>query len=106
MKYNLTTHLSMYLNINLVTMVPNIKGITEVQRKGKKAFVELQQKGESGKIFLADRNKIFAVVLSVEEYAKLSKNSVNEEDLMWMKASGTALDFWNDPSNEAYEKLR
>ncbi len=87
-------------------MVPNIKGITEVQRKGKKAFSELNKKETGGKIFLADRNKIFAVVLSLDEYSKLNKSSMSEEDILWMKASQTALDFWNDPSNDGYEKLR
>jgi hypothetical protein len=96
----------MYLNVHLIPMVPNIKGITEVQRKGKKAFIELNKKETGGKIFLADRNKIFAVVLSLEEYRKLNKNRISDEDMLWIKASQTALDFWNDPSNDAYEKLR
>ena len=96
----------MHLNIQLIPMIPNVKGITEVQRKGKKAFSELYKKGADGKIFLADRNKIFAVVLSLDEYLKLNRTKLSEEDMLWIKASETSLDFWNDPSNDGYEKLR
>lgn len=96
----------MYLTVDLNLMIPKIKGITEVQRKGKKAFSDLiDKKGEKGVIFLADRNKIFAVVLSVQEYEKMINNQSLRDDSSWLKACESSLDFWNDPSNDAYEKL-
>lgn len=95
----------MILNYHFLSMIPNIKGITEVQRKGKKAFQELFDSSKNKEaIYLADRNKIFAVVLSVSQYENLTKNSVQETN-DWTKASESSLEFWKDPSNDAYDKL-
>ncbi len=86
-------------------MIPIIKGITEVQRKGKKAFAELLDgKSKKNTIYLADRNKIFAVVLSMNEYEKITKK-ISEDNMLWLKATEKTLNFWNDPSNDIYEKL-
>ena len=94
---NLTNHLY---------MIPIIKGITEVQRKGKKAFSELfDGKKNSDVIYLADRNKIFAVVLSVEKYEKVTQPKISEENRFWLKSTENSLHFWEDSSNDIYEKL-
>lgn len=94
----------MYLTKVLNLMIPKIKGITEVQRKGKKAFSDLINK-EENVVYLADRNKIFAVVLSVEEYEKISESHTRSSDSFWLNATESSLDFWDDPSNDVYEKL-
>ncbi len=95
--------------MNLTTynfMLPIIKGITEIQRKGKKAFSDLfDGKKNSDVIYLADRNKIFAVVLSVEKYEKVIQPKISEESQFWLKLTESSLNFWNDPSNDIYEKL-
>jgi len=88
-------------------MLPLIRGITEVQRKGKKAFQELlDRKTKDEVMYLADRNKIFAVVLSVQEYEKLTKNQSLEERKDWMKATEPTLSFWNDSINDSYDQLQ
>lgn len=96
----------MHLKFKVFNMIPFIKGITEVQRKGKKAFQELLAvKSKKNVMYLADRNKIFAVVLSVDAYEKLIQKSISTEQLDWQQATEKSLDFWNDPSNNAYDKL-
>lgn len=104
---HLNTYLTMHLKLKIFHMIPLIKGITEVQRKGKKAFLELlDNKRKTEVMYLADRNKIFAVVLSVDEYEKLTKRVPSDEQKDWMKATESSLSFWNDSLNNPYDKLK
>jgi hypothetical protein len=104
---HLNTYLNMHLKFKIFDMIPLIKGITEVQRKGKKAFHELlDDKKKTDVMYLADRNKIFAVVLTVDEYENLTKKAPSDEQIDWMKATESSLAFWNDPLNNSYDKLK
>ena len=85
-----------------MSVIPTITGISELQRKGKKALTPVLS-GNEPVIFLADRNELFAVVLSLAEYQKLveEKNASNA----WSQAQESAVDFWNNPSDTIYDTL-
>ena len=86
--------------------IPNIRGISELQRQGRKALGPIfEEEGQSAPVFLSDRNKLFGVVLSLEDYEALLQNQEEAESRLWLSALSASLNFWNHPSNDAYEKL-
>ncbi len=97
----------MYLNSLLVTYsVPNVRGISEVQRQGKKALSPIfGEKNDQKPVFLSDRNNLFGVVLSLDAYEALLRREEDEESELWLKAFEVGADFWRDPSNDVYEQL-
>lgn len=80
--------------------------MSEVQRQGKKALLPIfEPEGERTPVFLTDRNKLFGVVLSLEDYETLLRNQEEGESRLWLSALSESLKFWEDPSNDVYEKL-
>lgn len=84
-------------------MLPQVTGVSELQRKGKRALEPITTDKDQI-VMLSDRNHVFGVVMSVEHYEQLLQLAVNHENDFWLSATQTSLDFWNHPSNDAYEK--
>jgi hypothetical protein len=90
----------------MTTIIPNITGISELQRKGKKALLPIINSDQEGDVvFLSDRNNLFAAVITIQEYERLMKRAQDKESAFWLNASESSLEFWNDPSNDIYESL-
>jgi len=80
---------------------PNIAGISSLQRQAKKILN--QAKKENKPIFVTERSNISAVILSINTYKSLLKKY--KKDDFWLLAQEKSLEFWNHPSNKAYEEL-
>jgi len=81
---------------------PNIAGVSSLQRQARKILD--QAKKENKPIFLTERSSVSAVILSIKAYKSLIK-SQQEKDDFWLLSQEKSLDFWNHPSNDAYEEL-
>ena len=77
----------------------------KLQRKGKKALNPIFQEKKSSVVFLSDRNKLFGVVMNISQYEALMRIKAEYESKNWEKATESSLSFWNDSSNDIYEKL-
>jgi len=81
---------------------PNIAGVSSLQRQTKKILDQVKK--DNKPVFLTERSNVSAVILSINSYKSLLKNQ-KEKDNFWASCQEKSLDFWNHPSNDAYEKL-
>ena len=84
-------------------MIPKIAGVSDFQRKGKQILDPLK-KGEDEVVFISERNHVFGAMMSIAHYEELLKAAERMENDFWLAASEKSMGFWNDKSNDAYEK--
>jgi hypothetical protein len=84
-------------------MIPIVTGVSELQRNGKKALAPIKERKRQ-LLLLAERNHVFGVVMSLEHYEELTTLLESKEADFWQGTFDSSLDFWNDKSNDVYEK--
>lgn len=83
--------------------VPKVRGVSMLKRKSKEVIDEVKNSNEP--VFLSERDDVSVVLLNVKYYDQLMQNAKDKEDYFWLSASEQTFDFWNHPSNDAYEQL-
>lgn len=81
------------------SVIPEVFGVSELQKKYRGILNKSQN---NGPVFLSDRNKISHVILSKKDYISLRKK---HDENFWNQAQESSLDFWDHPSNNAYDEL-
>lgn len=84
-------------------MIPKVAGVSDLQRKGKKVLSPIKNNKEKI-VFLSERNHVFGVIMNIDYYAELLQLATNQENDFWSGVMEKSLDFWLDPTNDAYEK--
>ena len=84
-------------------MLPNITGVSELQRNSKKALAPIRT-DKNQIVILTDRQDVFGVIMNIEHYKELISLAIQQENDFWQGAFASSLDFWNDKSNDVYEK--
>lgn len=84
-------------------MLPQVTGVSDLQRQTKKVLEPIRAQ-DNKIIMLAERNHVFGVVMSLKHYEDLMTQVIDQENDFWANASESSLEFWNHPSNDAYEK--
>ncbi|PIZ70697.1 hypothetical protein COY07_06230 [Candidatus Peregrinibacteria bacterium CG_4_10_14_0_2_um_filter_43_11] len=84
-------------------MIPQVTGISELQRKGNKVLDPIREDKEQI-VLLSDRNHVFGAIMNIEHYKELLQMATDQEKDFWLGVMEKSFDFWMDPSNDVYEK--
>ncbi len=83
--------------------IPNTAGVSDLQRKGKEVLEPIKN-NEEDVVLLSDRSHVFGAIVNIEHYKELLKLATQQENDFWLSVTEKTFDFWDHPSNDAYEK--